>query len=98
MFIEYADFKRFLLAPEQRNVPVSSTIVGNIALRWSAVLGFKVGSINIRLLRSSGLGRVAWSIALANNRMKVLNYAAWLACEPIAQRLRVALHLSTTPT
>ena len=53
MFIERATFKRFFLAPAERNLIQPSGIVArNIALRWSAGPGMNTLSINIWLLRS----------------------------------------------
>jgi len=58
MFIERATYKRLILAPEERNVrrcrvplPETSRSAG------AQVLGFTVGSIDIRLLRSQRLLR-----------------------------------------
>jgi hypothetical protein len=51
MFIEH-EFKKTLLAPEERNVGNPAFHWQNIALLWSAGFGIIRVSINIRLLRS----------------------------------------------
>ena len=52
MFIEGATFKRFFLAPEERNIQPKRSVARNNALRWSAGPGIHHRSINIGLLRS----------------------------------------------
>ena len=63
MFIEH-QFKKILLAPEERNIAIRISFGKNIALLWSAGRGIIRASINIGLRRSQrvvdcGFGRAA---------------------------------------